>query len=167
VTLRRAWSQAMAFRGKADMLSTPLNEKINRGTRPPKFVKQWGAIHSKFASSFPCIQSNYTLFFYTSGPAQIFSSPTDRARFPIVSGQQRNLHAVDDSALEGWIEIAHRLFIKVDDATAFERPDIVYLNDGALLGDFNKRVGGPIVFAVADTGQTSRVNQSGSPRSTR
>jgi hypothetical protein len=41
---------------------------------------------------------------------------------------------VDDSALEGWIEIAHRLFIKVDDATGFERPNIVYFNDGSLTG---------------------------------
>jgi hypothetical protein len=80
----------------------------------------------------------------------LFSSPTNWAGFPTVAGQRRNLHAVNDSALEGWIEIAHRLFIEVDDAARFERPDIVYLNDGALLGDFNKGVGGPIVFAVAD-----------------
>jgi hypothetical protein len=77
---------------------------------------------------------------YASGPAQIFSSPTNRAGFPTVSGQRRNLHAVDDSALEGWIEVAHRLFIKVDNATRFERPDIVYFNDDSLIGDFNKGV---------------------------
>jgi hypothetical protein len=79
----------------------------------------------------------------------VLPSPIDRAGCPTVAGQRRNLHTVDDSALEGWIEVAYRLFIKVDDATRFERPDIVYLNDGALLGDFNKGVGGPIVFAVA------------------
>ena len=52
--------------------------------------------------------------------------------------------------MEGWIEVAHRLLIKVDDATRFERPDIVYLNDGSLIGDFNKGVCRPVVFAMAD-----------------
>ena len=32
----------------------------------------------------------------------------------------------------------------------FERPDIVYLNDGSLIGDFNKGVSRPVVFAMAD-----------------
>ena len=68
----------------------------------------------------------------------LFSSPNNWARFPTVAGQQRNVHAVDESALEGWIEVAHRLFIKVDDAARFERPDIVYFDDDTLLGDFNK-----------------------------
>ena len=63
---------------------------------------------------------------------------------------------MNDSALQGWIEIAHRLFIEVDDATGFERPDIVDFDDGALLGDFNKGISGPIVFAVADATNVSR-----------
>jgi hypothetical protein len=73
---------------------------------------------------------------------------------------------VDDSALEGWIEVAHRLFIKVDDATGFERPDIIYFNDGSLIGDFNKRVCGPVVFAMADAAKRfAQVNlDRGSPR---
>src|SRR5262245_13118696 len=100
------------------------------------------------ARSFPCIPLNHMLF--ASGPAQIFSSPINWAGFPTVAGQQRNLHAVDESALEGWIKVAHRLFIEVDDATRFQRPDIVYFNDGSLIGDFNKGVCGPVVFAIAD-----------------
>ena len=36
----------------------------------------------------------------------------------------------------------HRLLIKVDDATGFERPDIIYFNDGSLISNFNKRVCG-------------------------
>src|SRR5262245_32192590 len=80
----------------------------------------------------------------------ISSSPINRAGFPTVAGQRRNLHAVDESALEGWIKVAHRLFIEVDDTTRLERPDIVYLNDGALVGDFNKSVCGPVVFAKPD-----------------
>jgi hypothetical protein len=65
----------------------------------------------------------------------LFSSPNNWARFPTIAGQRRNLH---NSALKGWIEIAHHLFIEVDDATGFEQPDTVYFDDGALLGDFNK-----------------------------
>src|SRR4029453_17553823 len=80
----------------------------------------------------------------------VLPSPINRAGFPTVAGQRRNFHAVDESALEGWIKVAHRLFIEVDDATRFERPDIVYFNDGSLIGDFNKGVGGPVVFAMAD-----------------
>jgi hypothetical protein len=57
---------------------------------------------------------------------------------------------VDESALEGWIKVAHRLFIEVDDTTRLERPDIVYFNDGSLIGDFNKGECGPVVFAMAD-----------------
>jgi hypothetical protein len=57
---------------------------------------------------------------------------------------------VDDTELEGRIEIAHRLLIKIDDTTGFERPDIVYFNDRSLIGDFNKGVCGPVVFAMAD-----------------
>ena len=77
-------------------------------------------------------------------------SPIDRAGCPTVAGQRRNLHAVDDSALEGWIEVAHRLSIKVDDATGFERPDIVYFNDRSLMGDFNEGVSGLVVFAMTN-----------------
>src|SRR4029453_5981125 len=68
-----------------------------------------------------------------------------------------NLHGVEESALEGWIKVAHRLFIEVDDATRFERPDIVYLNDGSLVGDFNKGVCGPVASAMADA--TKRLAQ--------
>src|SRR5262245_32256294 len=85
-----------------------------------------------------------------SDPAQIFSSPINRAGFPTVAGQRRNLHAMDESALEGWIKVVHRLFIEVDDTTRPERPDIVYFNDGSLVGDFNKSVCGPVIFAMPD-----------------
>src|SRR5215831_2117928 len=83
-------------------------------------------------------------------PAQIFSSPINRAGFPTIAGQRRNLHAMDESALEGWIKVAHRLFIEVDDTTRPERPDIVYFNDGSLVGDFNESVCGPVIFAMPD-----------------
>src|SRR5262245_61136774 len=96
----------------------------------------------------------------------ISSSPINRAGFPTVAGQQRNLHAVDESALEGWIKVAHRLFIEVDDATRFERPDIVYFDDGSLIIDFNKGVCGPIVVAMADaTKRRTQINlDRGGPR---
>jgi hypothetical protein len=60
--------------------------------------------------------------------------------------------------LEGWIKVAHRLFIEVDDATRFERPDIVYLNDGSLIGDFNKGVCGPVASAMADACPYRKLN---------
>src|SRR5450830_609092 len=84
-------------------------------------------------------------------------SQIDRSGCPTVTEQRRNLDTVDDPELQGWIEIAHRLFIKVDDATGFERPDIIYFNDGSLIGGFNQGVCGPIVFAIADA--TERLTQ--------
>ena len=68
--------------------------------------------------------------------------------------------------MEGWIEVAHRLFIEVGDATGFERPDIVYFNDGSLIGDLNKRVRRPVVFAMADAAKGfAQVNlDRGGPR---
>jgi len=33
---------------------------------------------------------------------------------------------LDQPALEGRIEIAHRLPVKINDTTGFERPDIIY-----------------------------------------
>ena len=71
-----------------------------------------------------------------------FPSPINRAGRPTVAGQRRNLHTVDDFAFEAWIEVAHRLLIKVDDAARFERPDIVYFNDGLLIATSTRAYAG-------------------------
>jgi hypothetical protein len=87
-------------------------------------------------------KADISWWFSEASAHHVLPSPINRAGFPTVAGQQRNLYAVDESALEGWIKVAHRLFIEVDDATRFQRPDIVYFNDGSLIGDFNKGVCG-------------------------
>lgn len=73
---------------------------------------------------------------------------------------------MDDSAFEAWIEVAHRLSIEIDDATGFERPDIIYFNDGSLIGDLDKGVCRPVVFAMVDAAKRfAQVNlDRGSPR---
>ncbi len=46
----------------------------------------------------------------------------------------------NDSPFESWIEIAHRLFIEVDNATGLEWPDIVYFDDDLLVGARYERI---------------------------
>src|SRR5215213_5066756 len=75
----------------------------------------------------------------------------DRSSWPIIAGQWGNHDSADQSEFESWIKIAHRLFVEVDDATGFERPDIIYFNDGLLSGALNQGIRGPILPAVADT----------------
>src|SRR5262245_63087343 len=96
------------------------------------------------------VKADISWWFNEASAHHVLPSPINRAGFPTVAGQQRNLHALDESALEGWIKVAHRLFIEVDDTTRPERPDIVYFNDGSLVGDFNESVCGPVIFAMPD-----------------
>src|SRR5215217_7180622 len=71
----------------------------------------------------------------------------DRSSWPIIPDQWGNHDSADQSEFERWIKIAHRLFVEVDDATGFERPDIIYFNDGLLSGALNQGIRGPILPA--------------------
>src|SRR5580700_2005979 len=78
------------------------------------------------------------------------STVGDWSGSPNFPKQRRNHDMLDKSKFQRWIEIAHRLFIEVDDATRFQRPDIVYFDDGLLLKSRNKCKRRSIVFAVVD-----------------
>src|SRR5882757_6557565 len=75
----------------------------------------------------------------------------DRSGWPIIPEQWGHHDSGDESEFESWIKIAHRLFVEVDDATGFERPDIIYFNDGFLIDALNQGIRGPILLAVTDT----------------
>jgi len=67
--------------------------------------------------------------FHAESEGSLFNRPG----WPIVSDQWVTMTPGDESEFESWIEIAHRLFVEVDDATGFERPDIVYFDDDLLV----------------------------------
>ena len=56
----------------------------------------------------------------------------NRSERPIVAGKRGNLYALNDAQLQAWIEMAHRPFIEINDATGRQRPHIIYLDDDLL-----------------------------------
>src|SRR5882724_2082494 len=85
--------------------------------------------------------------FHAESEGSLFNRPG----WPIVSDQWGDHDSGDESEFESWIEIAHRLFVEVDDATGFERPDIVYFDDDLLVDALNQGIRGSILPAIADT----------------
>jgi hypothetical protein len=69
-----------------------------------------------------------------------------RAGRQVVADQRRYFDVVDQSELQGRIEIAHRADVEVDDAAGPQSSDIVDLDDDAFVGALNQRIGRLIAF---------------------
>jgi len=82
----------------------------------------------------------------------------------MISGQRRNLDIMDQSALQGRIEIAHCLSVEVYYTTRCERPDVIYFNDDLPAGTLNEGI--PQLPAMANPAKFStQINlDRGSPR---
>ena len=71
----------------------------------------------------------------------------------MIAGQWCNLDIMDQPALQGRIEITHRLSVKINDTTGFERSDIIYFNDDLLTGARNEGI--PQLRAAANPAKLS------------
>jgi hypothetical protein len=58
----------------------------------------------------------------------------------MIASQRRNLDIMDQPALQGRIEIAHCLSVKVYYTTGCERPDVIYFNDDLPAGTLNEGI---------------------------